>query len=192
MFQIRRNAENSHTESHGAVDLLVVIMGLFSLLYWLFRATVIGYWASSHKHIFDDYQINYLIWNCSKYSLKILSTGFLVFMFTNVARHVHVLEEVYQNERIHILLPAFFLTIVASYFNSIIATYNGEIEKQLSTITSSIGFNILYQAGGPVHLGFCLHVSVHFGYIFKAMCAGLVREQQREGENQEETASLIS
>ena len=166
------------------------MMGLFALLYWVFRTTVIADWAIRHKNISNKALENYFIWNCSKYFLKIFSTGFLVFMFTNVARHVHVIEEVYQNKRIHKLLPAFFLTIFAGYVNSIIATYNGNIEKQFSTFSSSIGFKILYQAGGPIHLGFCLHVSVHFGYIFKALCAGLVREEQRE--HQEETNPLIS
>ena len=172
-------------KSHVAVDLLVTIMGVFAVLYWLFRATVVGTWAK-HNIATDDREMSYFTWNSSKYAFRTLSTGFLVFMFTNIARDIHEFEAVYQNRRVHLLLPLFWLTIIAIYINSIIATYNGKIEKDFSSEVPSIGFQILYQAGGPIHLGFCLHVCVHFGYIVKALWAGLVRnDQMNQNQNQQ-------
>lgn len=160
-------------------------MGIFAFLYWLFRATVVGSWARFNVALVKGKR-SFFRWNATKCVFKAITTPFLMFIFANVSRNIHSIEGMYQNVRVHQLLPLFFMAILASYFNSIVATYNGLIEEYFLTAASSIGFQILYHTGGPIHLAFCLHVSVHFGYICKStlMKRREIR-QQRHGDNEE-------
>ena len=144
------------------------MMGMFSILYWLFRFCVVGTWAVS---LTDDHLKSYTSWNTAKYGLRMLSTAFLVFIFTSIPRNIPDNNHVAQSSLLHFLMPLYWFVLLASYASSIIATYSGQIESWIMVLypNLSIGFQILYQAGGPIHLGFSLHVVVHFAYICKAL-----------------------
>uniref|UniRef100_A0A7M5V9G5 Frizzled/Smoothened 7TM domain-containing protein n=1 Tax=Clytia hemisphaerica TaxID=252671 RepID=A0A7M5V9G5_9CNID len=166
--KIKRLLPEDFEEDCSAVDLLLVMMGMFSILYWLFRCCVVGTWAIS----FTNHHLkNYALWNTVKYGLRIFSTAFLVFIFTNIPRNIPDNNRVVQSSELHFLMPLYLFVLLASYASSIIATYNGQIESWILALYPdlSIGFQILYQAGGPIHLGFSLHVVVHFAYICKAL-----------------------
>lgn len=66
---------------------------------------------------------------------------------------------------------------LAIFLNSAIDSFNKTIKKQMKASHMSIVLYSVYEAGIPIHLGFCLHMSIHFLLMYTKMRDSLEKDR---------------
>ena len=67
------------------------------------------------------------------------------------------------------LLPTLMLSLLSVFIMTVIDSYSGFIEVLIEESNLDTALNTLFKAGEPIHLGFCLHVFLHFFIIHNNM-----------------------
>ena len=145
------------------------------MVYWIFKSGMVLTWAFrlADKSL-STY--GYLVWNSAKYVTRILSTLSQMHTFVCLDIEVITIQEVRDSRTVHTFVPLYMLSLLAIFLSSIIGTYTGTIETWIMMARMNQGFDVLYHIGGPFHLGFCLHVFVHFFILSTNLKA--IREQE--------------
>ena len=76
-------------------------------------------------------------------------------------------------------IPALMLSLLSIFIMAVIDSYSGIIEGLVSNAGLSMALMALLKAGEPIHLGFCLHLFLHFFIINNNMntTKTLIRKQ---------------
>lgn len=142
------------TNSKG-VDLMVGLMGVTGLTFWIFKTMLIGTWS---LHVSKKYYA--FMWNDVKSGCRAMSCLFSIYFYMRTDHMLGCHGRIKFRLRNHFLLPCLMMTYLAVFLNSVVDSYNKTIKKEMKRSLPIILFAV-YEAGVPIHLGFCLHLSIH-------------------------------
>jgi hypothetical protein len=149
------------TESK-AIDVMVGFMGAVGFVYRIMTSLFCLLWSfqTSNKQ-----QQSYLIWNSSKDAARSISIIFQLYFFVKMGPHF-CQETRNRGRRIcHLLVPAIMLALLSTFVSSIIDQYNGEVEHLIDHSRLDSVVIAFFNAAVPIHLGFSLHMFLHFYII---------------------------
>ena len=94
------------------------------------KATVAGYWAATAQDRTDINDPSYFSWVTPKYSIRAITTAFLMGLFLKVDSITMPLKNF--NVRInHFLVPVVMLTILGTFSECLIDQYVGPLDSRL-------------------------------------------------------------
>ena len=94
---------------------MMVIMGLFSIIFWIMKATAEAVWAFRAKRL-DDHLFQYLIWTAVKDYHLPLTQMFQIYLFATVSVK-QVQQETFKNDlSTFFLVPFLMFTALVIFF----------------------------------------------------------------------------
>ena len=154
------------TESK-AIDVMVGFMGAVGFVYWVMKACFCFLWSfNSITTPVEESSHPYFVWTSIKDAARSIGMLFQMYFFMkmgpnyctqprNISRKIH-----------HLLVPAMMLALLSIFVGCVIDQYNGKVEhliKHSNIDPALLGF---FEGAAPIHLGFTLHMFLHF-YIMK-------------------------
>ena len=167
------------TESK-AIDVMVGFMGVVGFVFWFLKASFCSFVASkyfqtSHKELlYAD-----LVWTAVKDSFYGVGVLFQLYFFYKVGPHFCCQPENRLNKYNHLFVPVIMLSLLALCVSCIVDEYSSEVEKLISGAQFSQALSTFLKAAAPIHLGFALHMFLHF-YIMKRKMGQLEYHQRTE------------
>ena len=155
------------TESK-AIDIMVGFMGAVGFIFWLMKSSFCSLWASrlysSHDELYT-----YLTWTSVKDFIRTVGILFQLHFFVKMGPHFCCQPENHNRRSKHLFVPAIMLALLAIFISSVVDQYNGTVEKFLRLAKLDEAISAFFQAAAPIHLGFCLHMFLHFFIIRQKM-----------------------
>ena len=136
-------------------------MGVFALAFWILKFSLTSLMVLISSA--DSY--NYLLWISMKNLIRIVGVFFQLFFFIRISPSFGCREELRKNKISYFLLPGIMLSQLAVFINSIIDSYSYVVEGMVENVHLSVITANVYHIGEPLHLGFCLHMFLHFVVI---------------------------
>ena len=153
------------TESR-AIDAMVGIMGGVGFTFWIIKSFLTSSILSYYKNT-DLYQ--YLAFTNIKNCIRAVGVLFQLYMYMRVSPKICSKQKNKKKIVNHFLVPALMLTLLAVFVSAVVDQYHGKVEKILSEAKLSSSVKFFLQAGGPIHLGFGLHMFLHFLIVRRKM-----------------------
>lgn len=151
---------------------MVAMMGFFGAAFWLLKGSMIAIW---YAHMPSDFIIDmntshqYLIWTSIKCFVRAIGVFFQVYFFVNINSSFGRQREVIKNRWNFFYVPTMMVSLFSIFFNSVIDGYGGFVEENVKAANLCTIVSTLYRAGAPIHLGFCIHIFLHFFIINRRM-----------------------
>lgn len=149
------------TESK-AIDVMIGLMGAVGFVYRVMKASFCIIWASEARGELQSY----LFWNSSKEATRAISVVFQLYLFVKVGPHFCQEARNRRRSICHLLVPAVMLGLLSTFISCIIDQYYGEVEYLINHSQLDPSMTSFFNAAAPIHLGFSLHMFLHF-YIIK-------------------------
>lgn len=143
------------------LELFVFTMGVVAITYWIFQCVTVITWTTRLMNDSDLEIYKHFIWNSAQFAARALSTFSQIQMFTLTTEDT-VCEEFQNDNTVYALVPFYMLSLLSIFVNSVIGSYSGRIDKWMECAPFNIFFVGLHNIGAAFHLGFCLHLFVHF------------------------------
>ncbi|XP_057304633.1 uncharacterized protein LOC130641713 [Hydractinia symbiolongicarpus] len=167
------------TNSKG-VDLMVAMMGVTGLAFWLLKSVLITIWTTRTT---DDSnliaELPSLKWLASKAYLRSFGCVFQIYLYIRVDLSLGYQPSIRYNKFNHFLLPCLMLSFLSVFTNSVIDSYHAVIKKFVHESSMHIVLYAFYEAGIPIHLGFVLHLFIHYLLINNKMRDVLAASEKR-------------
>ena len=150
------------------------MMGIFSVAFWLLKGSLILMWAFTiPENILKEMgepSTDYLFWQGGKCFVRGVGIIFQVHFFTKIDGSFGRRREVLTNRWNFLYMPC----LASIFLNSAVDSFSGVVEHLVQHANLSPVVGILYEAGEPIHLGFCVHLFLHF-YIVNDRMVGSVK-----------------
>ncbi|XP_057302564.1 uncharacterized protein LOC130636749 [Hydractinia symbiolongicarpus] len=145
------------------IDILMASMGICGVLFWCLKGTLASTWAARSRRIpHNTAQYDYLCWNAIKFWCKPFSIVYQIYVFVKLDFYSACSDSMKRRKINHFLFPLLMLGFLSVFLNAIIDAYTGIIETLAKNSKMNILYLTVYQCGSPLHLGFCLHLFLHF------------------------------
>ncbi|XP_031571763.1 uncharacterized protein LOC116305900 [Actinia tenebrosa] len=166
--------ENNHrkwreTESK-AIDIMVGFMGAVGFVFWLMKSSFCFLWTfSTMSKPADKATKSYLAWTSVKDLVRAIGMLFQLHFFVKMGPHYsrNIGRRMY-----HLLVPAIMLALLSIFVACVIDQYNGRVEHLINQSHLDPSITSFFEAAAPIHLGFSLHMFLHF-YIIKRKMSSL-------------------
>ncbi|XP_031571752.1 uncharacterized protein LOC116305891 [Actinia tenebrosa] len=149
------------TESK-AIDVMIGFMGAIGFVYRIMKTSFCLIWSSQARGELQTY----LIWNSSKEAARAISVVFQLYVFVKVGPHFCQEARNQRRSICHLLVPAVMLGLLSTFISCTIDQYHGQIEYLINHSQLDPSMTSFFNAAAPIHLGFSLHMFLHF-YIIK-------------------------
>lgn len=166
---ITRLNETKRQSQHASseMDLVVTLMGAIGLVFWFLKGFLTICWAVrasriSIKSTDDQFEYEYLSWNSVRFTFRIISIVFQLYLFSKSEIQVYCQKEFQTRRSNHFLLASITLAMLSVVINSMIDAYSGFIEKLVKDAKLNAVIMTVYQVGAPIHLGFSVHMFLYF------------------------------
>lgn len=147
---------------------MVAIMGVVGFLFWVIKSGLNVTWTTMTNR-FAAERLDYLHWSAAKNSFRTIGILFQLYIFMKSDPLIDCRFEVRNNALNFFLLPALMLSLLSVFTMTVIDSYSGFIEVLIENSGLNVVLSTLLKAGEPIHLGFCLHVFLHFFIINQNM-----------------------
>ena len=164
------------TESK-AIDVMVGFMGVVGFVFWFLKASFCSVWASRlsiGNTLYGD-----LVWTATKDSFYGIGVLFQLYFFYKTGPRFCCQPENRNHKYNHLFVPVIMLSLLALCVSCIVDEYSSEVEKLISGAQFSQALSTFLKAAAPIHLGFALHMFLHF-YIMKRKMGQLEYHQRAE------------
>ena len=157
-----------HSDSK-AIDAMVGILGGVGFIFWVLKSFLTLKLTLAIKYAIDARLHTYLAWTAAKFSFRATGMLFQLYMFMRVPPNICARRANRGRLANHFLVPTLLLSLMALFISSVVDEYHGDVEKLLEKASLDPSIRFLLAAGGPMELGFCLHMCLHFLIIRHAM-----------------------
>ena len=154
------------------IDATVGIMGGIAFTFWVLKALLTVNLTFIHR---QSPHYNYMIMTSTKNCFRAANAIFLSYLFVRVPSNICAIRVNRSKIINHFLLPALTLSILVVFGSAIADEYNGTCEKLLEHAKVDSAVRFFLKAGAPIHLGFCLHMCLHFLIIRGSMTTAKAR-----------------
>ena len=175
------NSKWRETESK-AIDVMVCFMGTIGFVFWFVKASYCGLWASkiSNNHELQDY----LTWTTVKNFFYATTIVFQLQFFVKMGPHYGCDRESSQQKAKHFYVVVVMMALLSLLISFVVDEYNGHVESLLHKANLSKTMLAFLQAAAPIHLGFSLHMFLHFLIMNRRLSQFQYNWRQRQLENQ--------
>lgn len=191
------NSKWRETESK-AIDVMVCFMGTIGFIYWFVKASFCALWASRYSSIDTEYY-EYLTWTTVKNFVYATTILFQLNFFVKMGPHYGCDRESSRQRAEHFYVVTVMMALLSLLISFVVDEYNGRVENLLNQAHLSKTMSAFLRAAAPIHLGFSLHMFLHFfimnrrlsqfQYNWKHRQLGNPREHyQPPAQNSESTA----
>ncbi|XP_032239948.2 uncharacterized protein LOC116619350 [Nematostella vectensis] len=159
------------TESK-AIDVMVGFMGAVGFVFWFMKSLFCLLWSyrySSRRHAEDIKMQYYLAWTTAKDFFRAVGMLFQMHFFVKMGPHFCAEPRNQHRRSCHLLVPAIMLALLSIFLSSVIDQYNGKVEHLIQDAHLDPAVMAFFEAAAPIHLGFCLHMFLHFFIIKRKM-----------------------
>lgn len=181
----------------SSVDGMVALMGVFSIAFWLLKAFIITIWRIKiPENILNMYlakfqtDSSYLIWQAVKCIMRALFINLQIVLFMKIDSSIGRHRKIFEDKWNHLFLPVIITGLLSIFINSLSDSFSGFVEQNVRISGFSSVVRILYNSGMPIHLGFCIHLFMHFLIIYNRMRKAVKSAQNYTAENQPLTTSI--
>ncbi|XP_057293890.1 uncharacterized protein LOC130622446 [Hydractinia symbiolongicarpus] len=147
-----------------AVDIMVAVMGITGFVFWVIKTILNAVWAIKIIGLTSE-QLEYLEWSVAKNGLRSVGILFQLYFFIKSDPFIGCRKNVKKNALSYLILPALMLSLLSVFIMTVIDSYTGIVEGLIEHSGISEATMALLKAGEPIHLGFCLHLFLHFFII---------------------------
>lgn len=164
--QQQQQQQHEEEEQEYGLTLFIYAMGVMATTHWILQVVIAVTWTSRLKDTLSE-MYNYLTWNSAQFVARTFSTLSQIHVFSCFSsKHVIKPEDNIRHDKaVHALIPFYMLSLLSIFLNSLIGTYTGKIENWIGCAELNIAFVGLHNIGAAFHLGFCLHLFVHFSLL---------------------------
>lgn len=126
------------------------------------KASYCGLWASQYSSTTDIEFYQYLSWTTVKNFAYAIVIIFQLYFFVKMGPHFGCDRESSRQSAKHFYVTTIMMALFALLISLVIDEFNGRVEKLLAEAHISSTMSIFFQAAAPIHLGFSLHMFLHF------------------------------
>ena len=177
------NHNNKWRETESkAIDVMVCFMGTIGFVFWFVKASYCGLWASkiSNNHELRDY----LTWTTLKNFFYATTILFQLQFFVKMGPHYGCDRESSQQKAKHFYLVMVMMGLLSLLISFVVDEYNGHVDSLLHKANLSKTMSAFFQAAAPIHLGFSLHMFLHFFIMNRRLSQFQYNWRQRQLGNQ--------
>lgn len=156
------NRKNWRETESKAIDIMVCFMGTIGFVFWFMKASYCCLWAYKYAASKNTELTEYLVWTTLKDFSYATTVIFQLYFFVKMGPHFGC-----DQERSKLSAKQFYVCTIMMALSSLVVSfvvdeYNGQVEELLSHANISNAMSAFLQAAGPIHLGFSLHMFLHF------------------------------
>lgn len=155
-----RHSKWRETESK-AIDVMVCFMGAIGFIYWFVKASYCGLWAAKYSSMDRELHI-YLTWTALKNFTYAITILFQLNFFVNMGPHYGCDRESSRQKAKHFYVTTVMMALLSLVISFVVDEYNGRVENLLDQAHISQTMSAFLKAAAPIHLGFSLHMFLHF------------------------------
>ena len=188
------NSKWRETESK-AIDVMVCFMGTIGSLFWVLKASYCTLWVSkiSNNHELHDY----LAWTTVKNVFYATTFFFQLQFFVTMGPHYGCDSENSRQKAKHFYVVMVMMGLLSLLISFVVDEYYGHVESLLHKANLSTTMSAFLQAAAPIHLGFSLHMFLHFFIMNRRLSQFQYNWRQRQlgsqcGVNQPSIQTLES
>ena len=177
------NHNNKWRETESkAIDVMVCFMGTIGFVFWFVRACYCGLWAYkvSNDHKLHDY----LTWTTVKDFFYATTILFQLQFFVKMGPHYGCDSENSRQKAKHFYVVMVMMGLLSLLISFVVDEYNGHVESLLHKANLSKTMSAFLQAAAPIHLGFSLHMFLHFFIMNRRLSQFQYNWRQRQLGNQ--------
>ena len=170
------------TESK-AIDIMVCFMGTIGFIFWFMKASYCCLWAyeyaaSSHTELSE-----YLVWTTLKDFSYAITVIFELYFFVKMGPHFGCDQERSRLSAKQFYVCAIMMALSSLVISFVVDEYNGQVEELLAHAHISNTMSTFLQAAGPIHLGFSLHMFLHFFIMNRRLAQFQYNWRHRQAHN---------
>ena len=155
-----RTSKWRETESK-AIDVMVCFMGAIGFIFWFVKASYCGLWASKYSSSDTEFH-QYLTWTALKNFIYAITVIFQIYFFVKMGPHYGCDRESSRQRAKHFYVTTVMMALLSLLISFVVDEYNGRVEKLLDQAHISKTMSAFLRAAAPIHLGFSLHMFLHF------------------------------
>ena len=148
------------TESK-AIDIMVCFMGTIGFVFWFMKGSYCCLWtfkfAASNTELSE-----YLAWTTLKTYSYAITVIFQLYFFVKMGPHFGCDRKSSRLSAKQFYVCTIMMALLSLVVSFVVDEYNGPVEKLLAHANISDAMSTFLQAAGPIHLGFSLHMFLHF------------------------------
>lgn len=179
-----RNSKWRETESK-AIDVMVCFMGTIGFVYWFIKASYCGLWASKYSSTDTDFH-QYLTWTTLKNFVYAFTILFQLNFFVKMGPNFGCDEESSRQKTKHFYVTTIMMALFSLLISFVVDEYSGRVEKLLDQAHISKTMSAFLQAAAPIHLGFSLHMFLHFFIMNRQLSQFQYRRKHKQLQNSHE------
>jgi len=155
-----RHSKWRETESK-AIDVMVCFMGAIGFIYWFVKASYCGLWATKYSSTDVEFH-QYLTWTTLKDFIYAITILFQLNFFVKMGPHYGCDRENSRQKAKHFYVTTVMMALLSLLISFVVDEYNGRVENLLDQAHISKTMLAFLQVAAPIHLGFSLHMFLHF------------------------------
>lgn len=178
--QGNNNGKWRETESK-AIDVMVGFMGAVGFVFWVMKACFCFLWSfNSIITPTEEASHPYLVWTSIKDAVRAIGMLFQLHFFVKMGPNyctqaINIRRKIY-----HLLVPAMMLGLLSIFVCCVIDQYNGRVEHLIQQSNMDPAVMAFFEAAAPIHLGFSLHMFLHFFIMKRKMSLHEYTNQQQQ------------
>lgn len=149
------------TESK-AIDVMVCFMGTIGFIFWFVKASYCGLWATRYSASSNTELYQYLTRTTLKDFIYAITIIFQLYFFVKMGPHFGCDRESSRLRAKHFYVSTIMMALFSLVISFVVDEYSGRVEKLLAQAHISNTMSTFLQAAAPIHLGFSLHMFLHF------------------------------
>ena len=175
------NSKWRETESK-AIDVMVCFMGTIGFIYWFVKASYCGLWA--YKYSSSDAEFHqYLTWTALKNFVYAITILFQLNFFVKMGPHYGCDRESSRQKAKNFYVTTVMMALLSLLISFVVDEYYGRVEKLLDQAHISKIMSTFLQTAAPIHLGFSLHMFLHFFIMNRRLAQFQYRRQYKHSES---------
>ncbi|KAJ7379330.1 hypothetical protein OS493_016564 [Desmophyllum pertusum] len=193
-------ASLTSTEANGvkteskAIDVMVCFMGGIGFIFWFVKASYCGLWASKYSASNNTELFQYLTWTTLKDFTYAIAIIFQLYFFVKMGPHFGCDQESSRQRAKLFYVTTIMMALFSLVISFVVDEYNGRVEKLLAQAHISNTMSTFFQVAAPIHLGFSLHMFLHFFIMNRRLAQFQYNWQhlKQTGNSQHQQASPVN
>ena len=173
------------TESK-AIDIMVCFMGTIGFIFWFMKASYCCLWAYKYAASSNTELSEYLVWTTLKNFSYAITVIFQLFFFVKMGPHFGCDQERSRLSAKQFYVCAIMMALSSLVISFVVDEYNGQVEELLSHAHISSAMSAFLEAAGPIHLGFSLHMFLHFFIMNRRLAQFQYNWRHRQTQNSQQ------
>lgn len=139
-------------------------------------------WA--YKYSSSDAEFHqYLTWTALKDFVYAITILFQLNFFVKMGPHYGCGRESSRQKAKHFYVTTVMMALLSLLISFVVDEYNGRVEKLLDQAHISKTMSTFLQTAAPIHLGFSLHMFLHFFIMNRRLAQFQYRRQYKHSES---------